>query len=638
MYLPGWPKPVVYLAASLLLMQVLGCESAFRGARESSANPQGRRAQMVAAARLAAEEPAATRPAGDVPSRMVAPATTQQVSQEEIIDRQIPDPKDLPDALKRQLDRAIEEINRNDRLTPDQKAQQINEKKANYEARMPGILKRIKVVDRPDEIRLSFADAMRRTLTNSYGIAAQSYNPAIETARVVEAEARFDEVFFANFQNNKQDRPSSSQLESNNSEVRTIESGIRKMLSTGMQVQVSYALNRSQTDLVFQTLNPTYFNSFIVQFQQPLLRGFGLDYNRAEIELTKLDREMSIEKLRRDVREIVFNVEQAYWQLLQARRVIGAVSQLLSDLEIIYNDLEKRLQAGYDVYRVQLSFIQSRIERHEAEFVTLTKRVRDAEDALKRLMNDPELDLSKNVGIIPVDVPLIEPLILDQIGEIAAGLANREELHEAKLAIEKAQIGVGVAKNQALPKLDVLFRYVVDGLGSNADRAFSQLSENDFHEYVVGLQFEWPIGNRGPEAKLRQARLQQAQAIAAHRDLIENVILEIQQAIRVIESEYEQVGPSYRWVTSSEEWADATKARQERRDAPNLQIELDSYESLSMGRRQLLDTLVRYNVALSNLERQKGTLLEYNNIVIRGAEDPRQMTPYRPVQGGNAAQ
>jgi outer membrane protein TolC len=593
---------------------------------------------MVAAARLAAEEPAATRPAGDVPSRMVAPATTQQVSQEEIIDRQIPDPKDLPDALKRQLDRAIEEINRNDRLTPDQKAQQINEKKANYEARMTGILKRIKVVDRPDEIRLSFADAMRRTLTNSYGIAAQSYNPAIETARVVEAEARFDEVFFANFQNNKQDRPSSSQLESNNSEVRTIESGIRKMLSTGMQVQVSYALNRSQTDLVFQTLNPTYFNSFIVQFQQPLLRGFGLDYNRAEIELTKLDREMSIEKLRRDVREIVFNVEQAYWQLLQARRVIGAVSQLLSDLEIIYNDLEKRLQAGYDVYRVQLSFIQSRIERHEAEFVTLTKRVGDAEDALKRLMNDPELDLSKDVGIIPVDVPLIEPLILDQIGEIAAGLANREELHEAKLAIEKAQIGVGVAKNQALPKLDVLFRYVVDGLGSNADRAFSQLSENDFHEYVVGLQFEWPIGNRGPEAKLRQARLQQAQAIAAHRDLIENVILEIQQAIRVIESEYEQVGPSYRWVTSSEEWADATKARQERRDAPNLQIELDSYESLSMGRRQLLDTLVRYNVALSNLERQKGTLLEYNNIVIRGAEDPRQMTPYRPVQGGNAAQ
>ena len=78
--------------------------------------------------------------------------------------------------------------------------------------------------------------------------------------------------------------------------------------------------------------------------------------------------------------------------------MVGVVGQLLSDLEIIYKDLNERLEAGYDVYRVQLSFIQSRIERHEAEFVSLTKRVRDAEDALKRLMNDPEMDLSKDVG------------------------------------------------------------------------------------------------------------------------------------------------------------------------------------------------------------------------------------------------
>jgi len=593
---------------------------------------------MVAEARLSADEPAATRPSGDVPSRMIAPAAIPPLSQEEVIDRQIPDPKDLPEALRKQLARTIEAINRNDRLTAEQKTQQIDEKRANFEKRLPGIENRLKVIERPHEIRLSFADAMRRTLVNSYGIAAQSYNPAIHTARVVEAEAMFDEVFFANFQNNKQDRPSSSRLESNNSQLRTFEGGVRKMLPTGMLVQFSYAWNRSETDLVFQTFNPTYFNSFVVQFQQPLLRGFGLDYNRAQIELTKLDREMSIERLKRDVREILFSVEQAYWQLLQARRVIGVVSQLLSDLEIIHKDLKERFEAGYDVYGVQLSFIQSRIERHEAEFVALTKRVRDAEDALKRLINDPEMDLSKDVGIIPVDLPLIEPVVLDQIGEIAVGLSNREELREAKLAIEKAEIGIGVAKNQALPKLDLLFRYVVDGLGTNSDRAFSQLSENDFHEYVVGLQFEWPIGNRGPEAKLRQARLQQAQAIAAYRDQIENVILEIQQAIRMIQSEYEQVGPSYRWVTSSEEWTEATKARQERRDAPNLQIEMDSYESLSMGRRQLLDSLVRYNVALSNLERQKGTLLEYNNIVIRGAEDPKQMAPYRPVQGGGLAE
>lgn len=637
MYLSGRSRLVGRGFPVLLLTLLAGCESSLQRAGRAAPDPHGRRVQALADARLAADALATTRPAADVPSRIVAPATTQPVPTLDEIYRHLPDPSELPQSLARDLARRLADIDRNPRLTPKQKQEQRAEKQREYDNRLPHILNRLKVIERPREVRLTFGDVLRRTLANNFAIAAQSYNPAIESARLVEAEAVFDEVYFINFQNNKQDRPSSSELESNNSQLRTVETGIRKLLPTGMTVQASYALTRSETDLIFQTFNPTYFNNFIVQFQQPLLRGFGLDYNRAEIEMTRIDREMSIERLRRDVREILFNVEQAYWQLFQARRIIGVMAQQLTDFEMIQRDLQKRLDAGYDVYRVQLSFTASRIERTEAEFIAVTRRVRDAEDALKRLMNDPDLHLSRDVAIIPVDVPTIEPVVMDQIGEVAAGLANREELREAKLAISKAQIAIGAAKNQALPKLDLLFRYIVDGLGTNADRAFSQLSENDFHEYVVGLQFEWPIGNRGPEARLRQARLQQAQAIAAHREVIENVIMEVQQAIRGIQTEYNQLGPSFRWVVAADDWVEATKARQEKRDPPNLQIELDAYDSLSLSRRGLLDSLVRYNVSLSNLERQKGTLLDYNNIVIRGADDLKQETPYRPVIAGASA-
>jgi outer membrane protein len=633
MNLPGWSKLVGFGSFVLFMLVVLGCASSLQDSKKQAADPHGRRVQAVTAARLAADTAkAATRPAGDVPSRMVAPAASQPFATLDEIYRQVPDPKDVPQTLANDLARQLSEIDHNDRLTAEQKEQERAEKQRVYDARMPGILNRLKVIDRPREVRVTFAEAIRRTIANNYGIAAQSYNPAIESARVVEAEAMFDEVYFANANYNKQDRPSSSELESNSTDLRTVETGIRKMLSTGMTVQVSYALTRTKTDLVFQTFNPTYFNSFIVQFQQPLLRGFGLDYNRAQIEISKLDRDISVERLRKDVREIVYNVEQAYWQLLQARRAVGVLSQLLTDLEIIHRDLQRRLD--YDTYRVQLSFTTSRIERIEAEFIGLTKRVRDAEDALKRLVSDPDLNLSQEAAIIPTDVPGIEPMVLDEIGEVTAGLSNREELREAKLVIEKTQIAIGVAKNKALPKLDLLFRYLVDGLGTNADKAFDQLTANDFNEYVVGLQFEWPIGNRGPEAQIRQARLQQAQAIAAHRDLIENVILEIQQAVRGIQTEYDQVGPSFRWVVASEDWVEATKARELSRDPATLQVELDGYEALSASRRQLLDTLVRYNVAISNLEREKGTLLDYNNIVIRGAEDPNRTMPYRPTVTG----
>jgi len=634
MYLSGRFRIVGRRLFVLSLLVLASCESSVRDASSKTPRPHARRVHALAEARLAADSGiAATRPT-EVPARIVAPSTTQPAPSFESIYRHLPDPADLPKALDDELARKLAGIDANDRLTASQKEEQRRETLRNHEDRLPGILARLKVIERPREVRLAFADVIRRTLVNNFAIAAASYNPAIQSARIVEAEAMFDEVFFINFQNNKQNRPSASELESNNSELRNFESGIRKLLPTGMTVQTSYALTRTFTDLVFQTFNPTYFNTFVVQFQQPLLRGFGLDYNRSQIEMTKIDREISIEQLRRNVRDILFNVEQAYWQLMQARRVIGIASQHLSDLEVIQRDLEKRFEIGYDVYRVELSLTTSRIERSEAEFAGMVERVRDAEDALKRLMNDPDMNLSQDVGIVPVDVPTIEPILFDELGEVTAGLSSREELREAKLAIEKAQLGIGVAKNQALPKLDLLFRYVVDGLGTNADRAFSQLSENDFHEYVVGLQFEWPVGNRKAEALLRQARLQQAQAIAAQRDMIESVIMEVKQAIRAIETDFDQIGPSARWVTAATEWVEATKARQERRDPPTLQVELDGYDALQISRRALLDSLVNYNVALVNLERAKGTLLDYNNIVIRAAENDSGMNPYRPIMNG----
>ena len=93
--------------------------------------------------------------------------------------------------------------------------------------------------------------------------------------------------------------------------MRIYQGGIRKLLSTGMQVSASYGLTRSWTNLATGTFNPSYFNQFIVDFNQPLLRGFGLDHNRSRIENARLERDKSIEVLRRNIRETLFNVEQS---------------------------------------------------------------------------------------------------------------------------------------------------------------------------------------------------------------------------------------------------------------------------------------------------------------------------------------
>jgi outer membrane protein TolC len=212
-------------------------------------------------------------------------------------------------------------------------------------------------------------------------------------------------------------------------------------------------------------------------------------------------------------------------------------------------------------------------------------------------------------------------VVLDELGEVTASLAHRAELHEAKLAIEQAQIGIGVAKNQALPKLDVIFRYIVDGLGTNNDRAFSQMTENDFNEYLLTVQFEWPIGNRGPEAAIRRARYAQAQAIAGHKATIEQVIAEVKVAIRDLHSLHEQILPTLESAEASSNQLRATVDRAVRWSVEALQVELNAHEALASAREQLITLVINYNVAIVNLERQKGTLLRYNNIVLEGVDN-----------------
>ncbi|MHC4672263.1 MAG: TolC family protein [Planctomycetota bacterium] len=563
------------------------------------------------------------KPPSNVPAKLVEPKSTLSAEAiAEILD-QIVDPR-----------HEIERINR-EMAKPD--LESLDKWKYQRE------LLHLNSIKRPKQIPLKLSEVIHKTLQNNYIIQTKAYNPAIEATNIVEAEAQFDAVFFANITHDKQDRPTSSQLFGTETDNRILESGVRKLLSTGANVRASYSMTRTKSNLVFQTLNPSYFNNFMFELRQPFLRGFGTDYTRAQIELSILDRHTSVQDLKNEIENTLFEAEKAYWVLSHDRRTITLLAKLLSELELLHHYLEQRYKAGYDVYYVQLNLARSRLATWMAEFATMQNVVKNSEEVLKVLMNDPDLNLARyDIEIIPTDTPTIEPTTLDEYGEVADALANRPDLHQARLDIDKAKLAIGVAKNQALPRLDATFRYIIDGLGGNWHAAFSQASEMDFEEYYTGLQFEWPIGNRGPEAALKRARLQEAQAIARHRSTIEGVIFEVKTTILRLQNAYQQIDTRLEQVRALEGEVRAIQDRQERRDPPALDLEINAHEQLLSARRSLLDAVIAdfpessgsfkgYNVRLVELEKKKGTLLRYNNIVIKGQLDQYYSDPYRPL-------
>ncbi len=473
---------------------------------------------------------------------------------------------------------------------------------------------RIETIERSNQWRLSLEDALHLAMENNYAIETARYNPAIETTRVVEAESAFDAVFFSNLNKNKVNRPTGSTLAASDTDFLSSSTGVRKLLQSGMQVSASYGIQRTKTTLSFQQINPEYFSNLILEMRQPFLRGFGLDYNRSIISIAQKNRMVSDQEFRRQVRDTLRGVEELYWRLIQARHDLVVTARSLADFETIYDYVVSR--KDFDMTPVQIDATRANLEQSRAEFVRVRDNVFDAQDRLLAALNDPEHNLSHDLEIVTTTFPQIARFEVNRLGEVQTALEHREEIKEQQGRIDIAKINVGRAKNEELPRFDLTFRYTVDGLGGNADRAMDQVFEHDFVEYFVGVEFSMPIGNRGPLAASQRARLQHVQAMASLKSIFEEIILDVNLAVRQLSTSYEQIGPAYEAAEARVREVDSIVARAERKDINTLNSELSARQSLANARRGMVAAIVAYNVAIIDLERSKGTLLDYYNVIV----------------------
>lgn len=563
-----------------------------------------------------ASDPEWLQPTGSSDSEaLMQPRDRTEGSQPVLVDP-VGDPSEDPQLTLQALQQAI----------PDPEAERLRLReelagelgKAVRRAR-ESVLERLDSLRRPVQMTLGLDDAIRRALSHSFAIRIESYNPAVELTRVVEAEAAFDPLFFANLTRDKVERPSGSpELTGTTSNSFSMVGGIRKLLPTGLQVTTSYSTTRTSSDSPFQLLDPVYFGQLQMELRQPLARGFGLDYNRSLIHVAKNNRAVSNLAFRVQVRDTVISIERAYWDLVRARREVVVAARLLAELEQVLDHLHAR--KDFDVVPIQLHDTEARLERTKAAFVRTLNNVRNTEDALIALMNDPQINLADDVELLPTAVPTVHGLLVDRIGEAQTAQNHRPEIQQARLAVKNAELAVGREKNEMLSRIDLVWRYSVDGLGVSADRSFDEVTKHDFTEYFFGLEFELPIGNRAPRAAWFRAKLQHEQALSRLSETQDQVFLDVNVRVRELQTTYDQLSPNYKSVVAAEKQVDSIVARAERKDFTQLNAELNAREGLAASRRALLDSAIDFNLAIAELERAKGTLLGYNGIVIEDSE------------------
>jgi len=176
-----------------------------------------------------------------------------------------------------------------------------------------------------------------------------------------------------------------------------------------------------------------------------------------------------------------------------------------------------------------------------------------------------------------------------------------------------------VGRNNMLPQLNFTGSVSFQGVGLNPGQALKRETLWDDISSSVGLEFELPIGNRAAHAIFRRVQLQRLQAIEQYKNLIDQVQQEVKTSIREVHVTWEEIVQRRQARFTA---ADSLLAIQQRAEAGEaltptfVQLQLDAQERLARAQAEEATAISNYNIAISRLERAKGTLLRYNNVVM----------------------
>lgn len=472
-------------------------------------------------------------------------------------------------------------------------------------------------------VGISLQRAIITAVENNLQVQFARVAPAISEAQREAAEAAFDYVIFANSNFQHIDRPqvasSFGGVDQINTDTFNSTVGVRRRLPTGGQVtlQQTWSVADSSTPGSIVRPNPAHTTALTAEIQQPLLRNFGTDVNLSEVRLAGNAERDAIMQLKQNMLSTIIQTEQAYWNLVGNYRQLQIAQRLLDRGVEVQEVLRVRMEKARDVRAAQFSDAVSNVESRRADVIRAENQLRQTSDLLKQLMNDPGLTLGSETLLLPVDATADAPIAFSLADCVLTAIQNRPEIQRALLAIDDASIRQTVADNQRLPQLDLQAQVQFNGLAEEAGRSFSQEADGRFVDYIVGLAFEQPVGNRGAEAQFRQRRLERTQSVLAYRDVVQRVVADVKTRLRTIDNNYRLIEQTRAFRLAAAENLRALEVEEKTitgLTAEFLDLKLRRQQALAAAEVQELLALTEYNTAVSALYAAMGTALERNRI------------------------
>ncbi len=473
------------------------------------------------------------------------------------------------------------------------------------------------------------------------------YDPAIqETSQsgVEQALANFDAIFRSTATLDRTDREQNfnrgvqSQARQFEQDRVVINNEISKLSASGTQfffrnIDIYTKALNANTANVF-AVPSDWFVSFETEFRQPLLRNRGTQVNRVPVILARIRTDQSLAAFRASVRDLLNNVEQAYWELYFFYHNLNAAKNGRDSALAAWQKVEALFEKGGDGGEAE------KVAQAEEQYFFFRARMEEAQRDLFR----SETRLRYLLGLSPTDGRLIRPadkptaarVDFDWHAIFEESLARNVELIRQGWQIRQAEMQLIAARNQLLPQADIvgLYRWLGNGENFNSDRtspgnmdfppsAVGDLWSGDKQEYRVGWELNVPIGFRREMAQVRSSQLTLARERARLQDMELEVVHGLTDAVQRLDAGYRTLRTNFSRRVAANKQVNAVRAGYEAGTVP-LDLLLDSERRQADANISYYQSLVEHNLNIANVHYRKGSLLDYNGVVLQEGPWPKK--------------
>jgi outer membrane protein TolC len=495
------------------------------------------------------------------------------------------------------------------------------------------------------KISLTLEECLVRAIKGNLEVAVEVMSPEIAKLAAAGAGEKFLPALGLRFRRQSTNQASYSWIQASDSLTATYSAysaGIEQLIPTGGKLSLGLESTMNDSNTRFQTINPYYGSTLTFDFSQPLLKDFGSKASRNEILVARNNQKISESEFRDVLLRTIYNVDEAYWNLVYSIDALEVSRQSLRLAEELLEKNRKEIEIGSLAPKEILS-AQSEVALRRANILKEEAALRDNMDRLRTLISLPRED--RTTEIVPTDKPSFVRREMSYEEALSQALANRPDLMSADFDQKNKDLELGYARNQLLPALNLNLSFwspgisgtqvlyldnnplsgiVVGKIPGGPGRAFQDARDFKYQNWSVYLTLDIPFNTIFSRAAAAQAKLALEQSVRRQRQLEQQAELEIETTLRAIRSDYEQVEA---YGAARDLAAQKLQAEEEKFKAglSSNYFVLQYQRDLAQARSLELRAIVNYKLSNSLLDKVLGISLKTRNINL--ADLPLQLGP-----------